>query len=52
MVTPRIYAAQTAATRAESPLPVPETSGGEPGDRIIVFAPTALEQEVRKALFG
>ena len=24
----------------------------EAGDRIIVFAPTALEQEVRKALFG
>ena len=24
----------------------------EAGDRIIVFAPTAIEQEVRKALFG
>jgi trk system potassium uptake protein TrkA len=24
----------------------------EAGDRIIVFAPTAVEQEVRKALFG
>jgi trk system potassium uptake protein TrkA len=24
----------------------------EPGDRIIVFAPTAAEQEVKKALFG
>jgi Trk K+ transport system NAD-binding subunit len=24
----------------------------EAGDRIIVFAPTAAEQEVKKALFG
>jgi precorrin-3B C17-methyltransferase len=46
MVTPRIYAAQTAATRAESPLPVPETSGGEPGDRIMAESLAIIEREL------